>query len=127
MESVGLTTSIREGLAKIEVCGKECKLVDAESTDTKAVCELNYIQTAASAAQFEQENDSSMETSFLFGSSAAVIPLIDRTFLPGIKSSGAGCYLGVGYRGGHKALFSELRFFMDYFPDKSKYVGNLKL
>lgn len=68
-----------------------------------------------------------METSFLFGSSAAVIPLIDRTFLPGIKSSGAGCYLGVGYRGGHKALFSELRFFMDYFPDKSKYVGNLKL
>ena len=43
VESEGLTTSIREGLAKIEVCGKECKLVEAESTDTKAVCELNYI------------------------------------------------------------------------------------
>ena len=53
IEAVGLTTSIREGLAQVSVCGKTCELDEAQSTDLKAVCSLDYIQTSRSAEVFE--------------------------------------------------------------------------
>ena len=43
IDAVGLTTSIREGLAQVSICGKVCNLDEDQSTDQKAVCELDYI------------------------------------------------------------------------------------
>ena len=42
-----------------------------------------------------------------------------------MQGTGANCYAGMAFRGGFKGMLTELRFFMDWFPDGSKYHGNL--
>ena len=123
--AAGLTTSIKAGLAEIQVCGKTCTLSEGASSATEAACELPYVQSTASLDEFVQEDDATVATGFLFGSSWAIAPAFDGAPLPGISGTGAGCFAGVGFRGGSKGALAELRFFMDYFPDPARLVGNL--
>ena len=50
--AAGLTTTLKAGLAEIEVCGKTCTLFEEASSAEVAACELPYIQTSASLDEF---------------------------------------------------------------------------
>ena len=57
-----------------------------------AACRLPYIQTAASASEFGQEDDSTPATGYLYGSSWEMRHLFDRQPLPGISGTGSHCF-----------------------------------
>ena len=57
----------------------------------------------------------------------AMAPTLDGRLLPGAEGTGSHCFLGMAFRGGFQGVITQLRFFMDYFSDASKYAGNLVL
>ena len=56
----------------------------------------------------------------------AMVAAIDNDLTVGIENSGANCFVGLQFRGDHKAIMTDVRIFMTEFPDKDKYVGKLK-
>jgi hypothetical protein len=48
----GLTTNVNSGQAQVEVCGKECTLLEDISTETDVHCEVPMIQTIGSRDTF---------------------------------------------------------------------------
>ena len=53
--------------------------------------------------------------------------LFDGENVPGLSNSGANSFIGKDFGSNNKGIVEEVRFFMDYFSDKSVLAGNLKL
>ena len=51
--------------------------------------------------------------------------LFDGNNVPGASGSAANCYIGAKFTDGFVGILDEMRFFMDYFPSKATFEGNL--
>ena len=89
-------------------------------------CEVPAIQTVASDAVFEiTAAGSTKGVRQSANKDSMVTAVFDGENLPGIGSTGRNCYVQVDFTDGMVGKLDEMRFFMDYFPDSSKFAGHL--
>jgi hypothetical protein len=131
IEAPGLTASMKANRARVDVCGFECVLDESASTDTQAACEVPYIQTLASIEQFHIIQPGEILGEVISTSDSFAELAFDSRNLPVASSTGANCYIGTMFAGDSSGymigVLEEVKFFIDYFSDKSVYNGYLKL
>lgn len=126
--SDGLAQNVLGGNMKVTVCGVESKLIDELSDESVAGFEVPAIATVFSEAAAGREGQAMLLKDFTEVASASSIEgtLFDGLNVPGLSNSGSNCSVGAKFASGFVGILDEMRFFMDYFPSKSVYDGNLK-
>lgn len=127
----GLTNSILSGHAEVTVCGLPCEINTDHSTFDEVQCAVPEIQTLASIDTFTVVKAGPILGEIMTSPTSIGNLPFDLENLPGIESSGTNCYIGTKFEGDddnyYVGYLSELRFFMDWFPDITLYMGNLVL
>ena len=131
IEAPGLTASMKANRARVDVCGFECVLDESASTASYAACEVPYIQTLSSIEQFHIIPPGVILGEVISSSDSFAELAFDSRNLPTASSTGADCYIGTMFPGDSSGymigVLEEVKFFIDYFSDKSVYNGFLKL
>ena len=131
VEAPGLTASIKAGRANIKVCGRECVLDESASSASEARCEVPYIQSLASIETFHIIKPGAILGEVISSSESFADLAFDGKNFPVATATGANCYIGTMFPGDSSGymigVLEEVKFFIDYFSDKSLYNGNLKL
>jgi len=131
IQAPGLKASILAGTAKVEICGRPCVMIEAQSDADQVVCETPAIQTTASVSQFTIEASAAITGELQESTEGIGALAFDGLNLPGARNSGSNCYIGTKFEGQNESRYfvgvlEEVRFFMGTYPDKTVFNGNLK-
>lgn len=122
----GLAAKVSEGSATINVCGKECTLLDS-SDATTTVCAVPAIHSIQSNTLFNQKPAAPLLGANRISAGAGYLETaFDGNNVPGITGSTNGCYAGVEFGTGYVGVLESTKFFMDYFT-RANLVDNLVL
>ena len=128
IEAKGLKTSLDNGLAEINVCGRPC-IADndiSNSNESQVKCAVPSIQSLASNDLFFIDKSGPIMGEILESNPTVMQGLaFDGANLPGPTSTGSNCYMGTMFEGDATGFLTEVRFFMSYFSDIDVY--NTKL
>lgn len=107
-------------------------MVDASSDASSFACKVPSIQSQSSINSFTIEESGPITGSPIQSDLGSNMGLaFDGNNLPAPTDTGANCYIGTMFEGDDSGymvgILSEVRFFMNYFADRSVYDGNLKL
>jgi len=130
IDAKGLATNMQANRASIKVCGKEC-VFDASNSDAATVaCDVPYIDTLNSIESFANAEIGQIFGTQIESKSGLAATVFDGTNLPSISSSGSNCFVGQEFETDSTTSFvgklTELKFYMDFFSDKSVYKDKLK-
>jgi len=130
IDAKGLTTSMQNNRASIKVCGKECAFDLTNSDASTAACDVPFIDTLTSIAQFTNAEVGRLQGTTLESASGMGTLAFDGKNLPSLSSTEANCYIGMEFESDSTTSFvgklEELRFYMDHFVEKALYKNNLK-
>jgi hypothetical protein len=105
---------------------------DADSTDEFVKCEIPYIQSTQSLNTFHIDKPGViLGDRPIFSDVSLRDAAYDGQNFPIAENTGTDCYIGTRFPGDSSGfmvgILEEVKFFIDWFPNKATYESNLKI